>query len=92
MADFLKTFKKDNIRFIHFFFLGKKKKNFLVLNRRHNFLKGMKDEMEDAGHRLKCCPEDEEWKKGESSEIGFCSVTTSLIAEFTEVPPRENVQ
>lgn len=51
----------------------------------------MKDEMEEVGHKLKCCPEDE-WQKGESSEIGFCSVTTSLTAEFTEVPPRENVQ
>lgn len=53
----------------------------------------MKDETEEMGQRLNCCPEDEEWKKGENSKIGcFCFVTTLLLAEFTEVPPRENVQ
>lgn len=59
MADFLETFNEGKI---HSSFLGgKKDKNFLVLNR--NFLKGIKDEMEETGQRLKCCPEDEEWKK-----------------------------
>lgn len=82
MADSLKTFKKDKIRFIPFFFLKKrkeKKRTFLALNRRQNFLKRMKDETEEMGQRLKCCPEDEEWRKAESSEIGcFCFVKTSL--------------